>query len=45
MKLTSQRVWTLLSIGFTIFNPYSAYMSPELFKMQTDTRGEFGAWN
>ena len=24
-------------------DPYSAYMSPELFKeMQTDTRGEFG---
>ena len=28
---------------FTITDPYSAYMSPELFKeMQTDTKGEFG---
>ena len=32
-------------------DPYSAYMSPELFKeMQTDTKGEFGGlrnrnWN
>ena len=26
-------------------DPYSAYMSPEMFKeMQTDTRGEFGGW-
>ena len=43
MKLINQKLWILLLMVLQSLDPYSAYMSPELFKeMQTDTKGEFG---
>ena len=44
MKLINQKVWTLqLMVFLQSLDPYSAYMSPEIFEeMQTETSGEFG---
>ena len=41
----SEMIDSAINGALQSLDPYSAYMSPELFKnMQTDTKGEFGGF-